>query len=168
MTDGPTLPSVCYTQTSMCLSPAYGPEIVHLDSSMKIECRQWQMFQTWWCPLTAAPLMHYSELRATCRLAKGRRWWYALTGDVQCDELAGILTKGLIDRNLLARIIVSKYWSSWGMEIFWRWPRGRWLGDPVCFTSVKILLMAPFVTRKIPSKMNLSAPFTSELNNELQ
>ena len=55
MTDGLSLPSVPFTQTSMCLSPCCirtraRPSVLcnlSLDLSMKIQCRKCQMPQTW-------------------------------------------------------------------------------------------------------------------------
>ena len=110
MTDGLTLPSVLCTWTSMWLSsfwlcPQARPYVwctLNLDSSVMIQCRQWQMSNTRW------RLAHWRRCRRCTKVSLGyrpglqewyltarRRWvmvLYALKGDVQCDEIAGLLT----------------------------------------------------------------------------
>ena len=100
--------SIPCTRTSMYLWPCHlrtriRPSVwcnLNRDSSMKIQCRQWRMFQKRW-PLAhwrqrrwciKVSLWHRTGLREWYPAAIRRRWWYAMSGDDQYDELAGLLT----------------------------------------------------------------------------
>ena len=185
MTDGPTLPSVPCTQTDrqtdrqmsrtlpICLHTRSRPSVwcnLNLNSSANKQCLQrmsqtrWRLGYWRWCRwCTKVSLGHRVGLRELYRAV--RRCRMMVSTDRQCPlrRISCQLYLGL-ERNLLVHIIPSKYRSSWGVEILWRWPIGLRFGGPVYHTGVKIMLMAPYVTpvirtistRRHPSQENLT------------
>ena len=99
---------------------------------------RWRVVHWRWCRrCTKVCLGHDTSLREWYPTAK-RRWVMVRTDRRRPVQwISRDLNLGL-DRKLLACIILSKYRSSWGVEILWRGPRGR--------ARFKILLMAPCVT----------------------
>ena len=78
--------------------------------------------------------------RSKKTLGDGTHWQATPSG-----RIGWALNLGL-EKNLLARIILSNYRPSLGVEILWRWPRGLRLGDPVRCALGEILLIAHFFT----------------------
>ena len=129
MTDGLILPSVPCTRTSMCLSLcrprtyAYRSLwcYLNLDSSMWIQCRQWQMSQTRW------RLAHWRRRQRHIKISlwhrAGLRKWYPTAGRCQVmvhidrrhpvRRISWALNLGL-DRKLLICINLCGYRSHWG------------------------------------------------------
>ena len=139
----------------MCLCTRSRPSVgcnLNLYSSVKIQCLQrmsqtrWRLAYWRWCQwCTKVSLEHRTGLQEWYHAV--RRCRMMVSTDRQCPVRRIIWPLYLrLEWNILGRIILSKYRSSWGVEILWRWPRGLRFGGPVCHARFKMLLMAPYVT----------------------
>ena len=119
MIDGLTFSFIPCTQTASAAHPAtYAPvwRNLNTDSSVKIECCQWQMFQTrwrlahWrqrrWC--IKSSLGHCASFREWSPAARRHQMMVCTERQYPAWRIFWDLKLGL-DRNLVACIILSKY-----------------------------------------------------------
>ena len=181
MTDWPTLPSVPCTQTAMCLLPCHlltraRPSVwchLNLDSSVMIKCHQWRVSQTRW------RLAHWLRCRWCTKVSLGHRaglgdWYYPARRCrvmVCTDRGRPVLWSNWdlnlgLDRKLLAFIILSKYGSSRGVKM--ERVKRPLISRCSLPSPLKDFANGTLCDTHKSKNINLSEPFTRELNNELQ